>query len=69
MGEENRKKNWISMDESNKKGLRTNSSDKDAFFTFQFYLINLCFLGAGICGDNQDIANKKNKKYKHQQNK
>lgn len=46
------------MDSSDSRVMEANSSNKDAFFTLWFYSINLCFLGFGICKDDQGIANK-----------
>lgn len=48
----------MSIDGSGSREMRANSSDEDALFTLWFHLINLCLPGAGVCGDNQGIADK-----------
>ena len=47
------------IDGSSSKRVEANSFDKDDFFTFWFYLINLWLPRAGVCVDNQDKANNK----------
>lgn len=41
-----------------KRGVRDNFSDKAAFFTLLFHLINFFLLGFSVCKDDQGTANK-----------
>ena len=49
----------MSMDGSGSKKVKAKSFDEDTFFTLWFHSINLCLPGAGVCKDDQSIANKK----------
>lgn len=46
------------MNGSGSRGVGANSFDEDALLTFCFHLINLCLPEAGICRNNQSIADK-----------
>lgn len=47
------------MNGNGNRGVKTNFFEENALFTLWFYLTNLCFPKVGECGNNQDIANKK----------
>lgn len=50
------------IDGSGSRGVGANIFDEDTFFTLWLHLINLQLPGAGICGDDQGIADKKKAK-------
>lgn len=49
----------MSINSSGNKRVKTNVFDKDAFFALWFWLINTCFLGVGVCKNDQGIINQK----------
>lgn len=49
----------MSINGSGSKKVKINSFNEDVFFTLWFHSINFCLPEASICGDNQNIVNKK----------